>query len=76
MFGYLQVCIEMYYIYIPVCNDAVTGCEECNAADGSCTKCTSPKVLEVNACIGKMNIDMYYIETIYNKIIIDNLYHI
>ena len=42
-----------------MCSDAVTDCEECDAADGTCTKCTSPKVLEANICIGKMNFDMH-----------------
>ena len=55
-------------LFIPVCSDAVTSCEECNAGDGNCTKCTSPKVLEANACIGKINFDMYNMESIYNII--------
>ena len=45
-----------------MCGDAVTDCEGCDAADGTCTKCTSPKVLDANTCIGKINFDMYYMD--------------
>ena len=60
LFGYLHGCIEIYYIYIPVCSDAVAGCQECKAADGSCTKCTTPKVLHANTCIGKKKLYIFH----------------
>ena len=58
-----------------MCGDAVTDCEECDAADGTCTKCTSPKVLDANTCIGKINFDMYYMDK-YIQQNINNHYHI
>ena len=59
-----------------MCSDAVAGCEECNAADGTCTKCTSPKVLDANTCIGKTNFDMYSMEKIYTTEYKQSLPHI
>ena len=77
LFGYLHlVCIEIFLIYISVCSDAVAGCEECNAVDGTCTKCTSPKVLDANTCIGKKNFDVYSMEKYVQQKINNHLPHI